>query len=408
MKRKVVYAVLSLLCSLGLWMYVVTVENPAFEGTFYNIPVVFENEEILVERGLMITSDKIPTVTLKLSGNRTDVNKLDESNITILADLSKIYSSGEQKVSYTIMYPGDVPANSIEIINQTPQQIQLTFAEWKYKEVDVEVAYSGSVPEQFIAFKENATLDFPKIAVTGPATIIDRIDKARIQVNLDDRTETISEAFAYTFCDKDGNPVESNQIKANTDEIRYTLKIQRWKDIPVKVNIVDGGGIQGEDCQIVIDTSTIRVSGSEQVLEKLDELVIGEIRLGELTSDFQEIYNIEVPEGVTNLSEKHKVTVTIKLPNLELREFTVTNIQPVNVPNGLTASIINAEKVIRVRGPKEMLDAMTVEQLRIKVDFTGAEAGTASYRALVVIPPEYAEHVGVVGTYDVNATLTGK
>ena len=46
MKRKIVYGLLALLISFGLWMYVVTVVNPGWEETFYNIPVVLENEEI--------------------------------------------------------------------------------------------------------------------------------------------------------------------------------------------------------------------------------------------------------------------------------------------------------------------------------------------------------------------------
>ena len=102
MKRKFVYGLLSVLIAFGLWLYVVTVVNPEWEETFYNIPVALENEQILHDRGLMLVSDEDPEVTLRLSGNRADMIKLNSSNITIRADLSRIYSAGEQSINYSI------------------------------------------------------------------------------------------------------------------------------------------------------------------------------------------------------------------------------------------------------------------------------------------------------------------
>ena len=99
MKRKLIYGLLSALIAIGLWLYVVTVVNPEWEETFSNIPVVLENEEILHERGLMLVSEEDPKVTLRLFGNRADMIKLNSSNITIRADLSRIYSAGEQSLT---------------------------------------------------------------------------------------------------------------------------------------------------------------------------------------------------------------------------------------------------------------------------------------------------------------------
>ena len=73
MMKKILYALLATIISFGLWLYVVTVVNPVFEDTFYNIPVVLENEEVLRENGFMVMTGEIPKVTLRLSGNRTDM-----------------------------------------------------------------------------------------------------------------------------------------------------------------------------------------------------------------------------------------------------------------------------------------------------------------------------------------------
>lgn len=409
-KRKILYALLAIVISFGLWLYVVTVVNPEWEETFYHIPVVLENEEILVDRGFMLTQEEEPKVTLRLSGNRADLLKLNAGNITLIADLSRIYTAGQQSIGYTIIYPGDLPNNAFEIVSQTPKQITVSVAQWKSKDVEVQVNFNGTaVPEQYIAFKENATLEFEKITVTGPAEIVDKIACAKISVDLTDQKDTITQKYAYTLCDEEGEELSDDdvkQLKTNVEEIQYTLKIQQWKDVELRLNVIDGGGLKRQDCNISISTPTIRVSGNEQALAALEYLLLDEVELAELTEDFTQVYEIVMPEGITNLSEQSTVSATIDIPQLEMMQFTVTDIQATNVPAGMTVEIITKEKSITVRGPEELLAKMTEKDLLILVDFTDAEIGTASYKAMVYVGDQLAESVGIVGSYDVKATVS--
>lgn len=411
MKKKILYALLATIISFGLWLYVVTVVNPEFEDTFYNIPVVLENEEILRENGLMLMTDEVPKVTLKLSGNRSDMVQLNASNITLKADLSKITGDGAQSIGYSISYPGDLLNNAFVVVAQTPKQITLHVAEWKSKEVDVQVSFTGAVPEQYIAFKENATLDNPRVTVTGPAAVIDNIANAQIQVNLDNRTESIlDESYTFVLLDVQGKEVDASRVKSNVTEVRYSLKIQRWKDIEVRLDVIPGGGLTAADCQIIIDPMTIRVSGSEQVLDKLDYLVLNKtepVDLGLLKEDFVHQYEIVMPEEITNLSEKSTANVTVQLPaGMELRQFTVTDIRPVNVPAGMKVELTTLEKMVEVRGLASVLDTMTEANLYILVDFAGAHLGMDDYKATVYLTEGLEGSVGVMDRYSVKATVS--
>lgn len=408
MKRKLIYGLLAVLISFGLWMYVVTVVNPEWEDTFYNIPVVLENEEILLERGLMLTDKEKPTVTLRLSGNRTDMIKLNSSNITIKADLSRIYSAGEQSLNYTIIYPGDVPSNAFKIVSQTPQSLTLQIAEWKAKEVDVQIDFVGtSVPKQYIAFKDKATLDYEKITITGPVSEVDRIAYAKIEVDLTDKTETISQLYDYVLYDAEGKTVESEALKTNVEQIQYTLKIQQWKDITLRVDIIDGGGVKQENCTITQTLDTIRVSGSEKLLASLgDELLLGTINLGLIEKNQTLSFDIpDMPEGITNLSESSTVEVDIKLPNFLTKEFTVTQIEAKNNA-GMQVEFFTKEKTVKMRGLPNQINAMTAQDLKIVVDFSGAEAGTRDFKAEIVVSEAFAPYVGALGTCYVNAEVT--
>lgn len=406
MKRKIIYGLLAVLISFGLWLYVVTVVNPEWEDTFYNIPVVLENEEILHERGLMLVSEEDPKVTLRLSGNRADMIKLNSSNITIRADLSRIYSAGEQSLSYSIVYPGDVPSNAFEILSQTPQQVTLSVVERKSKDVDVQIVFNGAVPEQYIAFKDKATLDYEKITITGPADVIDRIAAARVEVNLEQQKETISQQYSYILCDADGNVVESDWITANTDQVLYTLRIQQWKDISLRVDVIDGGGLKRQDCVITQSLDAIRVSGSEKQLADLDDELVLVVKLAEIRESGTLSFDISLPEWATNLSEKSTVDVTVQIPVLATKEFTVSNIQAINT-DGMNVVFNTKEKLVTVRGPESALAEMTPQDLMIQVDFADAEAGTATFGAkVIIINPRFADTTGAIGTYDVAATVS--
>ena len=112
MKKKILTALLSLMISFGLWLYVITVVSPNSTNIFYNIPVILNGESVLTERELMITSVPSKEVTLKLEGNRSDLIKLDRSNIDIVVDLTKIYTAGTYRLRFDVGYPGDVRSDA--------------------------------------------------------------------------------------------------------------------------------------------------------------------------------------------------------------------------------------------------------------------------------------------------------
>ena len=113
--KKILMFLFSLLISASLWLYVVTVVSPESTKTYYNIPVVMQGINILTERGLMLTSGAEQTVSLTFTGNRSDLNKINSNNITLIADLTKVDSDGEQVLQYTYSLPGDVPNNAVTV-----------------------------------------------------------------------------------------------------------------------------------------------------------------------------------------------------------------------------------------------------------------------------------------------------
>ena len=406
MKNKITTLLLSLFIAFGLWVYVITTVSPGSEETFHNIPVVREGETVLQERGLMITEVSAGTVSLKLSGTRKDLAKVNSGNITLKVDLSKIYEPGTHSLNFTTSYPGDVASNAFVEEARMPESITFVVEERRNKEVPVEIKWIGASPEGFLTDKESRVLDYPAVTVVGPASVADQIEKAVIEVDLTDRRESISESFRYTLCDAEGNPVDAEKITTNVQEVRLDVKIQRFKDLKLTYNLVPGGGATADNADITLSVDTIRVSGSEAVLDKLgDELVIATINLGEYAKNTELTCGINLPEGITNLTGVTEVKINLAFKGLTSKSLVLDGFRIVNLPEGLTAEITTQELEVKIRGPIQLVQRVTTGDILAAVDFTGAEAGSYSFKVTITFSGEFAA-LGVVEQYSVYATVS--
>ena len=411
MRNKVLTGLLSLVIAFGLWMYVITYVSYNDENTFYNIPVVFEGEAVLHDRGLMLSEKQDTTITLVLSGSRSDLAKVDSSNITVKASLAGIYEPGENiELSYNISYPGDVPSNAFVEESRKPESVRVSVEKLvSNKEIPVVVKYNGtSVPEGFLCDKENAVLDNHVILISGPGSVADLISQAIIEVDLTDQRESISQDYRFTLCDSEGNPVDAEAITVNTEQIHLDLKIRRVKDVALKVNVIYGGGVSETNVSVVLDTETIRLSGGEAVLEELgDEIWLGTINLAELDRSQDIVLPITLPEGVTNETGITEVVATVRFVGVSIREMAVSNIEVQNVPEGMDVNLITKKLNVIVRGSSAHLVNLTEEDIVVVVDFSEAEEGSSTFKATVQFAEEF-QKMGAVGTYSVYAIVSAK
>ena len=85
--RRLVYAIVALLGSLTLWVYVRTAVNPYSDPWVYRVPVVFEGVDALTDRSLILLAGENATVDLHLYGKLRDTATLNRSNITLTVEL---------------------------------------------------------------------------------------------------------------------------------------------------------------------------------------------------------------------------------------------------------------------------------------------------------------------------------
>ena len=409
-EKRITSAILSLVIAFGLWWYVVNNVSMEDDITFNNIPVVREGESILNEENLMITDISTKTVSMNLSGSREDLNKVDSSNLSVKINLSNIKEPGERiPLQYTPSYPANVANTAFEVSHKNPSVIFVSVDYRRTIEIPVKVKWTGNRSEDYLYDTENYTLDYSTVTITGPATVVDRIDHAQVLIDLSKRSESFSESFRYTLCDAEGEAVDAKSVTTSVEEVQLTVQIQQIKEVDLVVDAVYGGGATAENTAITLSPEVIRVSGGQAVLEELgDSYTIGTIVLADIEkSSHTQTYPLSQPEGVTNQTGVSEVTVTVRFSGLRIKELVVENIEMINVPEGMTAEIINANLTVRVRGPEDEINGLTEQDISAVVDLSEAETGTATYKATIIIDEKFP-NVGAMKTSSVSATVLPK
>lgn len=401
-KNKLLTGLLSVVVALGLWLYVVTFVSPNSDKYYYNIPVVRQSEALLHERGLMITTSDTDTVSLHLEGSRVDLNKVNSSNIAVTVDVSKIYEVGTHSLTYSVTPPGDVASNAITVLSKSPNAITVTVEERITKAIPIDVKYSGSLADNFMADTENKEMDIESISITGPKSVVDQITVAVVNVDLEGKSESISGQFAYTLCNENDEPVDAKLVTTDVANVNLTLRIMRVKEIALNVNVIAGGGATLENTEITVSPETIWVSGSDNLLENLNGLDLGSINLAEVQENGIFTFPIKLPEGISDESGVTEATVEVKLPDLAVKMLTVKDFNAVNVPAGMDVDILTKSLEIQLRGPASLIADLTESDVSVTVDFTDTQTGTVKVKAQIIC---HSPEVGAVGVYTVSATV---
>ncbi len=412
MKSKVWTIVLSAVIAFGLWMYVITVERTETEQTFYNVPVILDGESVLQERGLKITSDKDLSVTLKLSGNRSALNKLKSSDITVVVDLTRIYEAGEKTLPYTVSFPGDIQNSAIEIVNRKPDNISLKVAEWDTKDIPVEADPVGTPAPGFQIDRQNMTTDYKTVNISGPKDLITQIKMAKVTIDMTDKDESVERREKLTLCDEDGNPVVADLSSVVVDPYMILTKVPilMERQIGLKIPIIYGSGLTEQDVRLEMSFETITVTGSPAVVSKMKDVIeLAPIDLNQRVQSFKdEPFEIPLPDGVKS-HQGNMVEVSMTIPSLKTatRYVPKSQFQAVGVPEGYEVEFTTSSLTVTFQGKENAMANIYAADVRVIVDING-KTESGYYAARIVV--EDLEGVGAMEDpekpYEVSVVLT--
>jgi hypothetical protein len=403
--NKIASILLSLVIAVALWFYVVSSVTPDDSQWIYNIPVTFTNEDgLFSDRNLVLTEGRDATVDLRLAGKRQDLLKLSSSNITVTADLSQVTASGDWRLRYDIEYPDTVSSSDISVEKRSSYYVNITVDKLDTNEVEVRAVFRGDVAEGYV--QEPIKLEYDTIEISGPKDLVRTVAYAQVVLERTNLTKSVSDVLSYTLMDADGEPVESDEIKCSVDKIGVEMPVFMVKEVPLRVDLSEGGGATAENAIVSCDPSTVTIKGDPEDLEGLNSILLGTVDLASIQTSAKKSFNIIIPDGMTNLTGADTATVTVELKNLKTKAFQVTNIECTNYSDDYRVILGTTVIQVQVRGVEDEIDQLVASNIRAVADLSTVSSATGQYLVPVTIYVDGFADVGAMGSYSVLVTIS--
>lgn len=409
-ESKWTYAILSVLVAFIMWMYVGSDLNVETTVDLYNVPVVFEGEESLADRMLMITQGGDQTVNLKLRVNRSALFKFNTSTVSVVVDVSKIEEPKEYTTTYRLVTPNTVSSSSVTDLTENKE---ITFTVARLIERNVEV--QGRLGTDVVVADGYQIGEFSivpgTVTVSGESSAVNQVDHAMVMVSSE---EPLSESYTgelpVQLVGVDGQVLdqEALHLQIDVETVQVTLPVVQTKEVKLTVDLKAGGGATADHAEVDIEPKSITVAGSASALEGLTEITLPKIiDLSQIYTQEEYTIPIQLDSELTNVSGVTQATVTVKLSGLTSRTIEVEtgSIEQANLPEGYTANVVTQSFQVQIRGEDaEAVEAVIASQLRVVADLSGVTA-VGSQTVPVQIYLNGSSDVGVVGSYRVSVSV---
>ena len=376
------FKILAVVFAFILWLVVYNMDDPTITVS-YTTNVTVENASVVTDMNKCYeVLNGTNTVSFAVTAKRSVLNKLEDTDFTAVADMNRMIVNED----------GDKANVPIEIISKRSNSSLKYNEKNKYLEVSLEdlmkrrfiitADTSGKVADGY-ALGEVTVTNPNVLNVSGPASIVNKIDSVVATIDVDGMSMNLSDNVIPALYDADGQEIDTTKLKLSNTTVTISAKILSVKEIPL---VFSTSGVPYGDNRVVEISSkpeTIKVKGSSTTLNPLSSLNIpGDVlNVSGASEDITTTIDISeyLPDGVelVNASDA-TVTVTVRIEAYESKKFNLSTSQ-INV-NGLDSnydlSFDQSTVAVTVSGLKNDLNKLNTSQLSASIDVTDLGVGT--------------------------------
>ncbi len=359
--------ILSLIIAVGLWAYVIGETNPTDTKTFRDIPITFINGEVLEDSNLAVLETSADTMSVTLSGTRSNINKISERDITAVVDLADA-AKGKNELKINVRVP-----DNVEIEDKSINKVTVVVENNKSKEVDIDVDYLG----HFDSEEEPITVEMSResVVVSGPSSLVNKVASVKAVVaegKVTDELKTIKTKL--TPVDKEGNEVKKVDLSA--ESISVTAELARTKTVPLVVPINDDAGDTLEKSTAVPKTITIKGKSSD--LADIDSITTQEVDITDITEDTSIDLVPILPDKIQISDQSSSLILIVKIQALSNKTFTFDegDVDLTGLSNDLKGQVKAGKIEIVVKGTEDAVAAIKKSDLRLSADLSDLGEGS--------------------------------
>ena len=401
--------IMSVAVAVVVWLIIVNIDNPV--GTNY---YTLNNVE-LINKEYVESSDTIgkmcmpeqsqDSIRVAITTTKKIRDRIKVTDISAVADLQQAVSLDTNPVMVPITVTCSIPGVSANDIKVTPQNLSVNLDEKETQEFVVNVSRGDTKPGKDYEVG-SLTANPEKVRITGPKTLINKIDKVNAAIDLDGNTQDFSQDVNLTIIDKNQEPLSDSEMNSlrieNNAKVVVTARL--WK-IRQGVGISAGyvgtpaDGYQVGSVKTVPDT--ISVAGSTEGLESLAQndnvitIPADSIDISGESKDVEKKINLSnlLPDNVKLTSDSSEdVWVTVSILPVGSREFDIPtkSIEVKNKPDDLQVTFETAQIAVRIKSDENDMDDLNAQKdIKASIDLNGKEEGNYEVPVKIVLPDGY-------------------
>ena len=394
---------ISLLVAAIIWLTITNIADPVVSKTFTGIPVTVVNADVIASRGYQYTIESGDRVDITCKGKGSIVYELDMSDFKAYADfktLNSMYMAGIT-VECTSSNASDI------IISQRTENMAIKLEDKDEASFGVKLITEGQVKEGY--YCHGATSETSLVQVSGAASQVAAVKEVVAYVNLDEKSESFSEKYKLVAYNTNGEEIDSMKLNLSQDEVTVDVEIFRTKDVEIEVVTTGTPAPRYYVEKFDFAPSTVKLAAKNDILWNIDKITVefdvtGLSKYTEaqipLIEFIQKSYGDEVylVDGQTNVVVAATVTPFIE-KSIEIRE---QDIEIRNLAEGLDCVLyVGSGQTIKVRGAENILNNLTVQDLKLYVDLIGAGVGAWDRQVRI----DYGSDIELVSGTVVRATI---
>ena len=396
---------LSLFFAIILWNFVLGQTNPLRIVRVSDISIQVINQSTLYSNDLTLTEpieSSLPKVWVTLEVPLQEVSRAQEM-VVVTADLRGITQEGTATIPLTV-----TTTSSGRVVSQSISSIQVQVEKRVSRTFTVSCTELGSMPDGYYINK--TTIEPSSITVTGPASVVQSIQKVQVPVTVQGLTADYQVVQELEFLDAAGESIDTSMISTSNSDAIVSLEIYRSKELPILLDkAVIGEDALADGYEILLMETVpdaITVIGKPEVVDAMTGVDIELVDVKDASADVKVTRSIKLPTGAY-CRETSTVEVVIRVQE----KTTSVTLQDVpirytSLPEGMElAASPQLTATVEVRGPESTLARLTVADVESAADLSQCIAGRNTIPLKLTIPDEFRATEQMVNPLTVDVTV---
>ena len=393
--------ILSLAIALAIWLLVANINDPVVV-TSYDVPVTIQNSAYLESGGKTYqVLEQQQMVTVILRGNSSVVENRT-GDIQAVADLTQIVDMDTTPVMVPVTATCDrVAAEDISVV---PAAIGIEIEDMVSKDFTITVTAGDTTPS---ADYEVGTMEAnpEKVTITGPESLIDKIDRVMAEVNtapMNEDTTITSRLIIYDKNQDTLDETEMNYLKFDIGQPVVDIHVDLWRvrgDIQLAVNYSGSPAPGYQVGDVTITPSTISVAGTDEALAQLAvegntiEIPADAVVLDGQDSDVETRLTLSeyMPDDLVVANNVETAIVNVSIIPEGSQEFRVAtrDITIENLDDKLRLVFDTDSVTVRVRETGGQINDLTADEISLSADMKDRGAGDYEIQLEADLPDGY-------------------